>query len=104
MDNLVSFLITRQQPVRAVLKPDETLEEFVACMRRKFINIIFTDTKGDAEIGIRITNASMKTEEISKNVNSISLQGECSLNFEKINVKISLSLVDFRGVAEVTVG
>lgn len=102
MNNLVSFLISKQQPVKAVLKPDETLDEFVACMRRKFLNILFTDTNGDTEIGIRITEASVKAEEINSNVTSISLQGECGLNFEKIKVKISLSLTDFTGVAEVS--
>ncbi|MBP3325579.1 MAG: hypothetical protein J6L77_04060 [Coprococcus sp.] len=104
MDTLVTFLISKQQPVRAVLKPDETLDEFVACMKRKFVNLVFTDTKGNTEIGIKIAESSVKAEEIDDSTETIILRGECGLNFEKIKVKVELSLKDFAGFAEITVG
>lgn len=104
MDTLVAFLISKQQPVRVVLKPEETLEEFVACMERKFVNLLFTDTKGGTEIGITITETSLKADEIHNSAEIFTLQGECSLNFEKIKVKVDLALKDFTGSAEVTVG
>lgn len=104
MDTLVAFLMSKQQPVKAVLKPDETLDEFVACMNRKFVNLVFTDTKGSTEIGITLTESTLKADEIDDSTETIILQGKCGLNFEKIKVKVELSLKDFTGFAEVKAG
>lgn len=103
MDNLVAFLIANNQPIKIVLQPEENLKEFIACLKRKFINIVFTETNGDTEIGISILNSSVKTENIDEDIDFISLEGECGLNFEKIKVEAKVSLNDFFGYAKVTV-
>lgn len=101
MNQLIQFLAQGKHPVKVVLKPEATLSEFILCLRRKFLNIMFMDTRGGTELGITIIESSVSADDISEFIKSIVVEGECGLNFKKIKVKVEVSLIDFSGTAQV---
>jgi len=103
MDKLLHFLSQGDHPVKVILKPKETLDEFISCMERGFLNVLFSDTQGGTEVGIVISQSSLEYGDIDQSTQNISIQGECGLNFNKIKISMELSLTDYTGLAQVRI-
>lgn len=98
MNDLVKRL-TQEQPVRASLRPEATVEAFKAALDRGYVHVLFTETRGGTELGVRLDPArsDLGGADFEHKTGQVKVAGELVLDYVKVRCHAKIDLATLRG-------
>ncbi|HVT16344.1 MAG TPA: MbtH domain protein [Thermoanaerobaculia bacterium] len=98
MNELVQRLTT-DQPVVASLRPEPTVEGFKAAIDRGYVHVLFTETRGGTELGVRIDPKylDLSAADFEHKTGSAKLAGELILDYTRVRCHATIDLATLRG-------
>jgi hypothetical protein len=98
MNELVQRL-TQEQPVVASLRPEPTVEGFKAAIDRGYVHILFTETRGGTELGVRVDPAylDLSGADFEHRSGTVKLAGELTLDYVRVRCHATIDLGTLRG-------
>jgi hypothetical protein len=98
MNDLVQRL-TVDQPVIASLRPEPTLEAFKAAVDRGYVHVLFTETRGGTELGVRIDPAwsDLSQADFEHGTGTAKVGGELVLDYVRVRCHAAIDLATLRG-------
>jgi len=99
MDDLVTRLSTGLHPVEVKIRPEATTERLKECLRRGYVHLKFTDTRGGTELGVALEPEFCRWSEdaLDAGRGTIRLEGGLTLNFVRVRCMADIHLEDLRG-------
>jgi hypothetical protein len=99
MDELVERLSRGRHPVELCLRPDNSIAVLSDCLRRGYVHVKFTDTRGGTEIGVSLDPAASlwSEDDLAARRGAIRLVGNLSLNYEKVVCTADIELSTLTG-------
>jgi hypothetical protein len=99
---LMSDLVQRlahDQPVVASLRPEPTLEAFKAALDRGYVHVLFTETRGGTELGVRIDPArlDLSNADFERRTGTAKVAGELVLDYVRVRCHAAIDLATLRG-------
>jgi hypothetical protein len=104
MNELVQKL-TKDQPVIASLRPEPTLEYFKAAVDRGYVHVLFTETRGGTELGVRIDPAysDLSGADWEHRTGSVKVGGELILDYVRVRCHATIDLASLRGTGRLEI-
>lgn len=101
MSDLVRRLIEQEQDVEVSFRPRATAESFENCLKRGYIHLLFPNTKGGTELGIRIDPArsNVKEADFKQQKGKLLLAGTLQLDFIEVRCSAEIDAATFKGKA-----
>jgi hypothetical protein len=98
MNDLVRRL-SQDQPVVASLRPEPTLEAFKAALDRGYVHVLFTETRGGTELGVRIDPAllDLSSADWESRTGTARLAGELVLDYVRVRCHAAIDLATLAG-------
>jgi hypothetical protein len=98
MNDLVQRL-SHDQPVVASLGPEPTLEAFKAAIDRGYVHVLFTETRGGTELGVRIDPAhlDLASADWERRTGTAKLAGELVLDYVRVRCHAAIDLATLAG-------
>ena len=98
MNDLVQRL-TKDQPVVASLRPEPTVEAFKAAIDRGYVHVLFTETRGGTELGVRIDPAylDLSGADFEHHTGTVKVAGELVLDYVRVRCHAAIDLATLRG-------
>jgi len=98
MNELVQRL-TREQPVKVSLRPEATVEAFKAALDRGYVHILFTETRGGTELGVRVDPAALDlgSADFERRAGQVSLAGDLTLDYVRVRCHAKIDLATLHG-------
>jgi hypothetical protein len=98
MSDLVERL-SHDQPVIASLRPESTLEAFKAALDRGYVHVLFTETRGGTELGLRLDPAhlDLSSADFEHHTGSVEVAGELVLDYVPVRCSATIDLATLRG-------
>ncbi len=98
MNELVQRL-TKDQPVVASLRPEPTLEAFKAAIDRGYVHVLFTETRGGTELGVRLdpAHSDLSGADFEHRTGSVKVGGELILDYTRVRCHATIDLATLRG-------
>ncbi|MDB9527407.1 hypothetical protein PN498_15520 [Oscillatoria sp. CS-180] len=105
MNELVERLSKGSHPVVVSLRPDNSLENLQAAIKRRYVHIKFTDTQGGTELGVRLDESASNWQEadFTDGKGTIQLVGDLTLNYEKVKCLADIDLETLAGQGHLNV-
>lgn len=97
--SLVERLCTGSHKVRAVLRPENSLEAFKDALERGFVQIEFTETQGGTVLGFPVDIEQSDLSKISDSSRNgqLVIAGTLTLNFQKVRCVATIDLSNLAG-------
>lgn len=104
MNDLVQRL-TKDQPVVASLRPEPTLEAFKAAVDRGYVHVLFTETRGGTELGVRLdpAHSDLSGADFEHRTGSVKVGGELSLDYVHVRCHAVIDLATLRGTGHLEI-
>jgi hypothetical protein len=98
MNDLVERL-SHDQPVVVSLRPEPTLEAFKAALDRGYVHVLFTETRGGTELGVRIDPAhlDLASADWERRTGTAKLAGELVLDYVPVRCHAAIDLATLAG-------
>lgn len=98
MNDLVQRL-TSDQPIVASLRPEPTVEAFKAAIDRGYVHVLFTETRGGTELGVRIDPAylDLSGADFEHRSGTARMAGELVLDYVRVRCHAAIDLGTLRG-------
>jgi hypothetical protein len=98
MNELVQRL-TKEQPVKASLRPEATVEAFKAALDRGYVHILFTETRGGTELGVGVGPATLDVggADFEHHTGQVKLAGDLTLDYERVRCHAKIDLATLHG-------
>jgi hypothetical protein len=98
MNDLVQRL-SHDQPIVASLRPEPTAEAFKAAIDRGYVHVLFTETRGGTELGVRIDPArlDLSSADWERRTGTARLAGELVLDYVRVRCHAAIDLATLAG-------
>jgi uncharacterized protein YbdZ (MbtH family) len=98
-EDLVEFLSNGEHPVEAWVQPERSAEELHEALRRGFVHIKFTDTRGGTLLGFSLDGESsdLSQADFKEGTGRVHLEGVLTLNYVKVRCVAGLELETLAG-------
>ncbi|HEY6320762.1 MAG TPA: MbtH domain protein [Thermoanaerobaculia bacterium] len=98
MNDLVQRL-THDQPVVVSLRPEPTVEAFKQALDRGYVHVLFTETRGGTELGVRIDPAYLElaSADWERRTGTARLAGELVLDYVRVRCHAAIDLATLAG-------
>jgi hypothetical protein len=98
MNDLVRRL-SHDQPVVASLRPEPTVEAFKAALERGYVHVLFTETRGGTELGVRVDPAHLDLASVDweRRTGTARLAGELVLDYVRVRCHAAIDLATLAG-------
>lgn len=98
MNDLVQRL-THEQPIVVSLRPESTPEAFKEAIDRGYVLVLFTETRGGTELGVRIDPAylDLSGADFGRRSGTAKLAGELTLDYVRVRCHAAIDLDTLRG-------
>lgn len=96
---LVSRLSVGMQPVRFVSRPECTVEALQRSLDRGYVHILFPQTRGGTELGIRVDSSDLSGADFQAGTGDIHLAGTLKLDGVTVQCQVRLDLATLEGQA-----
>jgi hypothetical protein len=99
MDELVQRLAQGEHKVEVTIRPEKTMEEFQACLERKYVHITFTETRGGTELGVRLDDelTDLSGGDFERQQGTVKLVGTLTLNYVNVRCTAIINLRELTG-------
>lgn len=99
MDDLVRRLSEGTHPVELRLRPERTAKELKKALDRGYVNVLFTDTRGGTELGVRLEreNTHLERADFEAGTGQLRFAGNLTLNYVPVRCFVDVDLVTFSG-------
>jgi hypothetical protein len=99
MDELVRRLSTGEHPIEASLRPVRTAGELKARLEMGYVHILFTDTQGGTELGVKVDPVAtdQSAADFNAGTGTVRIVGSLSLNFVPVRCRAELDLATLTG-------
>lgn len=93
-DNLVTRLSQGEHPVEVSLRPEKSMPVLKEHLDRGFLNIKFTETRGETELGLRLDRdaTDVSQADFDKQVGTLHLEGGLTLDFVSVRCVADVNL------------
>jgi uncharacterized protein YbdZ (MbtH family) len=104
-DDLVRYLAEGDHPVEIGLRPERTSRLFKEAIDRGYVHIVFTDTRGGTELGVRVDRAatSLSGANFEDQSGEVVVEGNLVLNYVPVKCRASIRLSDLKGTGKLTI-
>jgi hypothetical protein len=104
MNDLV-LRLTKDQPVVASLRPEPTLEAFKAAVDRGYVHVLFTETRGGTELGVRLdpAHSDLSGADFEHRTGAVKVGGELVLDYVRVRCHATIDLASLRGTGRLEV-
>jgi hypothetical protein len=104
MNDLVQRL-TQEQPIEASLRPEATVAALEAAIARGYVHVLFPNTRGGTELGIRVDPERSDTgsADYTAGTGSVRLVGTLVLDYVRVRFHGTLELPGLRGTGRLEV-
>ncbi len=98
MSDLIERL-SHDQPVVASLRPEATIEAFKGAIDRGYVHVLFTETRGGTELGLRLDPAQLdlSSADFEHSTGSVQVSGELVLDYVPVRCHATIDLSTLRG-------
>ena len=98
MNDLVERL-SHDQPVVASLRPESTVEAFKQAIDRGYVHVLFTETRGGTELGLRLDPASLdlSNADFEHRTGTVEVTGDLVLDYVPVRCHAKIDLGTLRG-------
>jgi hypothetical protein len=98
MNDIVQRL-SHDQPVIVSLRPEPTLEGFKAAIDRGYVLVLFTETRGGTELGVRLDPAylDLANADWERRAGTAKLAGELILDYVRVRCHAAIDLATLAG-------
>ncbi len=95
----LDFLCQGTHPVEVVLQPEKTVDLFRQALKRGYVHIKFTDTKGGTELGLRLDlAASDLSQAYFENASGLAkIVGNLTLEYTQVRCIADIDLSNLEG-------
>jgi|SRR5580700_4297282 hypothetical protein len=99
MNELVKRLSEGVHPVELVLRPERTAEALKACLKRRYVHIKFTATRGGTELGVRIDDDMSQGAMVALDdgAETLHLSGNLVLDYVPVRCVADIDLANWQG-------
>ena len=99
MNELVKRLSEGVHPVELVLRPERTAEALKACLKRRYVHIKFTATRGGTELGVRIGDDIFEgaMAALDDGAETLHLSGDLVLDYVPVRCVADIDLANWQG-------
>ncbi len=99
MSSVVEKLTKDRHPVEVSLRPERTLEAFRECIKRGFVHIRFTETRGGTELGFRVDSdeSSFAGADMENGKGNVRLSGKLTLDYVPVRCIADVDLATLAG-------
>ncbi|PLZ79658.1 MbtH domain protein [Fischerella thermalis WC217] len=99
MNELVQRLSEGEHPVEASLRPEKTATALKESIDRGYVHIKFTDTRGGADLGVRLDREASNFNEadFEHQTGKVQLVGNLTLNYVKVRCIADIDLATLEG-------
>jgi uncharacterized protein YbdZ (MbtH family) len=98
-DNLVTRLSQGEHPVEVSLRPEKSMPVLKEHLDRGFLNIKFTDTRGETELGVRLDRdaTDVSQADFDNHAGTLHLEGGLKLDFVSVRCVADVNLNTLAG-------
>jgi uncharacterized protein YbdZ (MbtH family) len=102
--SLVDRLCQGEHPVKAGLRPRNTVQLFKEAINRNFTYIKFTDTRGGTELGVALDRSAcdLGKADFETSNGSVHLEGDLTLDYSKVRCVADIDLSTLSGTGHLT--
>lgn len=99
-DDLVNRLSASDHHVEISLRPEKSAQAFLERIKKGYVYMTFTETRGGTELGVKLDQTMVKTDQadFAASRGSVHLEGGLTLNFRKVRVQADVDLATLSGV------
>ena len=105
MDSLVQYLSEGDHPIEADVRPEKTLKGLKECVDRGFVHVLFTDTRGGTNLGVKIdpSLSDLNSGDFSTGKGNIRVAGHLRLNYVPVTCVAEIDLETLTGKGKLTI-
>lgn len=98
-DDLVAFLCDGEHPLEAWLQPERSVYLLEDALKRGFVHVRFTDTRGGTVLGIELVHAASNLEHANfdKAEGTVHIEGELTLDDAEVRCIADIDLASLKG-------
>jgi len=102
MNDLVTRLSERRQPVEVSIRPTRSVKALKECLDRGYVHITFNETRGGTELGIPVdrTRTDVRDADFEHETGRLRLVGDLSLDFVRVRCVADIELSSLTGSAQ----
>ncbi len=99
MSNLVQRLSEGTHPVELSLRPVRNREALKECIKRGYVHVKFTGTRGGTELGVSLDKDSIdrSNADVENGSEEITLIGNLTLDYVKVRCRATINLSTYDG-------
>ena len=99
MNELVKRLSEGTHPVELTLRPEKTVEVLKACLKRRYVHVKFTATRGGTELGVRIDDDIFAgaMAALDGGAETLHLSGDLVLDYVPVRCVADIDLSNWQG-------
>ena len=104
MNDLVERL-TKEQAIVVSLRPEPTLAAFKAALDRRYVHVLFTETKGGTELGVRIANEDLDLShaDLENGTGELTIAGDLTLDYVPVRCHAKIDIASLKGTGWLTI-
>jgi hypothetical protein len=99
MNELVQRL-TKEQPIVVSLRPEANLANFKAAVDRRYVHVLFTETRGGTELGVRLANPEdldLSNADLEKGTGEVQIAGNLTLDYVPVRCHAKIDVASLKG-------
>jgi len=98
MNDLVQRL-TKEQPIVVSLRPEPNLAAFKAALDRRYVHVLFTETRGGTELGVRVApeDYDVSDADLEKGTGEVRIAGDLTLDYVRVRCHAKIDVATLKG-------
>ncbi|HEY8020137.1 MAG TPA: MbtH domain protein [Thermoanaerobaculia bacterium] len=98
MNDLVQRL-TKEQPIVVSLRPEPNLAAFKAALDRRYVHVLFTETRGGTELGVRVApeDYDVSDADLEQGTGEVRIAGDLTLDYVRVRCHAKIDVATLKG-------